>query len=94
LTQLLSEGLGPQDIAMRVLEGYSPEIIDEMPVAYYCPCSRERMERALVALGKEELAKLAEEAPETELSCHFCLKTHVFTPEELHELILQASTKD
>lgn len=83
---LLDSGMTPEDIAFKVLEGLEPDFLDSAEVSYKCNCSRERMERVLISLGKEELHRLIEEQEETEIVCHFCNSKYVFSSEELRLL--------
>ena len=69
------------DVNIKVLED------EEKYPKYECDCSKERMERALISLGKEELKKISEEDGKAELVCHFCNKKYVFNEEELNNLI-------
>ena len=86
VTNLLREGKTPEDIASLVMAGFSPERIGEYPVEYRCDCSRERAERALLCMGKEELYSMADEQPRTEINCHFCNKIYRFGPADLRAL--------
>lgn len=86
VTQMLRDGLTPEQIAFKVLDGFEPNTVNEFPVAYRCDCSRERVERALISLGREELGKMADEQPVTEVDCHFCPKKYRFNPAELRKL--------
>lgn len=83
VTQMLDSGMSAEDISKRVLEGFEPEIMDSFEVSYKCDCSKERVERALVSLGREELDKMAQEENEIEVCCHFCDKKYNFTKEEI-----------
>ncbi len=89
VTQMLENGLTPDEIALMGLKGLDGEILDSWDCEYYCDCSRERTEKVLVALGREELTKLAEEDPVTEVCCHFCDRKYEFTSDELLKLIKQ-----
>lgn len=71
--------------------GLEPEILEEAPLAWFCDCSRERMEKALISLGKKELQSLIDEDNGAELSCHFCHKHYAFTTQALSELMEQAT---
>ena len=71
--------------------GLKPEVLEEMPLRYHCGCSRERMERALISLGRRELGALIEEGQGAELSCHFCHNHYAFTTENLVELVANAT---
>lgn len=89
VTKLLREGATPEQLARMVLEGLSPNILDRLDVEYRCNCSRERVERAIASLGREELHKMAEERPFTEVDCHFCNKKYRYEPDELRALAVQ-----
>lgn len=86
VSSMLRDGKTPEDIAKLALDGFSPQILDESMIGYRCSCSRERMERALISMGREELCRMAEEQPEAELNCHFCGKREIFTSAELRAL--------
>ncbi|MEA5012208.1 MAG: Hsp33 family molecular chaperone HslO [Angelakisella sp.] len=87
VTQMLSEGISIENIALRTLEGMSPKILDERSVEYRCDCTRERVEKALVSLGKDELVQMAEEDGKAEVCCHFCTKKYRFSKDEIFSLI-------
>ena len=86
VTQMLTSGVTAEEMAMKVLDGLTPNVLDEFNCAYKCDCSRERVERALVSLGKDELQKMVEEQENVEVCCHFCDKKYNFTPEEIISL--------
>ena len=72
--------------------GLKPVIIGQTPLSYRCNCSRERMERALIALGKDELSRIIEdEIDGAEITCHFCLKQRRFSQQELKDLLTKAT---
>ena len=70
--------------------GMNPKILERTPVSYTCSCSRERMERALISLGRKELTALIEVDQGAELVCHFCHNKYFFTTEQLRELLKEA----
>jgi len=86
VTTMLAEGMSPQDIALSVLAGSGAQVISTVPVEYRCNCSRDRVERALLNTGRQELLAMAEEQPVTEANCHFCNKIYRFSPKELRSL--------
>lgn len=86
VTKLLDEGMSPSDILFKVLDGFEPEIISEIPVEYRCYCSAQRVERALVSMGKEELYKLSDEQDSFEATCQFCDRQYYFTSSQLKEM--------
>ena len=86
VTQMLSSGMNAESIAMKALEGLEPNVLDDFEVNYRCDCSRSRVEKALIYLGKKELEELAKE-DNTEVKCHFCDKVYNFTSKEINGLI-------
>ncbi len=87
VTQMLTEGKTPEEIALMGLEGLQGEILDSWECSYKCKCSRERTERMLISIGKKDLLSLAEEAEgDTEICCQFCGKKYYFSKEELEGL--------
>lgn len=84
---MLRQNASPDSIALSMLEGLGGEVLDSWNAVYHCDCSRERTEGVLIALGKKELAKLAEEQEETEVCCHFCNKKFKFSTDDLLKLL-------
>ena len=87
VTTLLEEGRTPEQILGSVLGDMGLEVTDTMPVQFHCGCSRERVEKVLLSLGREELQNLIDEGQGAELNCHFCNTNYAFTTEELLRLI-------
>lgn len=86
VTTLMDEGVSIEDILKNALKEFEVEILSEQQVDYVCPCSRERTEKVLLTLGKEDLLKLAEEMPVVTVKCHFCDKKYHFSPMQLRKL--------
>ena len=78
---------GPEVLAERVLKGFSPELLEACEVEYRCYCSRERVLHALLSTGETVIKEMAESQEDTEVSCRFCDKMHIFTPAEIAELL-------
>lgn len=87
VTELLEEGNAPEEILEIVLGEFGLEITDRIPVAFRCDCSRARVEKVLLSLGRKELQELVDEGKEVELHCHFCNKRYVFPVEEVERLM-------
>lgn len=85
ITQMLSDGMTPEEICRHVLSKFELEVLDSSTPEYKCNCSKERVSKALLTLGKEELIDMAND-PVTEVSCHFCEKKYKFTSDEIKEL--------
>jgi len=75
------------EIAKKALKEFEVEVMDEREVKLYCDCSLERIEKALVSIGKDELTNIIEEDGGAEISCHFCNKKYKFQKEDLERLI-------
>lgn len=73
--------------------GMKPVVLDRTPLRYHCACSRHRMEKALISLGRRELQTIIDEDTGAELGCHFCHSQYAFSTEELKEL-LEWATRD
>ncbi len=70
-----------------MLSGFDVELLESSPISYKCYCSRDRVERALISMGVEELEDLLAEQGGCELGCQFCDKVYRYTAGELKELI-------
>ena len=87
VTNLLEEGHTPESLLEKVLEGFDMEINEKVPTEFYCNCSKSRVERALISIGRKELNELIQEGKDVELNCHFCNQNYVFSVEELKEIL-------
>ncbi len=86
VTKMLMDGMTPEQIALRLLDGLEPNLLDEATVSYHCDCSQERTEKVLISLGREELERMAADGEDITVTCHFCHKQYSFTPDALQEL--------
>ena len=82
VTQMLTSGMTPEQICRSVLKKFELDFLDSSSPEYKCNCSKDRVAKALLTLGKDELKEMANE-PVTEVSCHFCDKKYRFTPAEI-----------
>ena len=69
------------------LEGMDLEVTDTLPVEFSCNCSKDRVRKALISIGREELQSMIDDGKEIEVNCHFCNKNYNFTVDELKEMI-------
>ena len=76
-----------QEIFKDVPEEYQPEILAEREIRWECDCSRERIESALLTIGRRDLTEIIEEDGEAELQCQFCCKKYHFNKDELVEIL-------
>lgn len=86
VTTLLEEGNTPEQILEFVLGDLGVEITDTQPVRFACHCSKQRVEKVLVSLGRQELQKLIDEGKDVELNCHFCNTNYVFSVKDLQNI--------
>ncbi len=93
VTALLDQGMTPEDMLNELLGEFGVEITDTVPVEYRCNCSRERIEKALISIGKKELQEMISEGKTIEVNCQFCGKSYSVTVEELQELLKRAVRK-
>ena len=89
----LDEGLSPLDLLRQVLSDFALEVLETAPVEYRCYCSEERVSRALISMGREELTSLIEEQGGAELTCQFCDRVYRFSRADLERLLAEAGGK-
>lgn len=88
VTQMLDGGMSPEDIIRTALKNFEVEVLYEQEIEYKCNCSKDRVEKTLISMGREELKSMAEEMDEAEINCHFCDKIYKFSKAELTALSL------
>jgi molecular chaperone Hsp33 len=86
MTQMLDDGKTCEDILADILGDWELQILDTIPAAFVCNCDRERVEKVVISLGREELGKMIDEGEPVELKCHFCNKAYEFSHDELKKL--------
>lgn len=87
VTKLLDAGYTPQQLLEELLEGMGLEITDTMPARFYCNCSKERVEQAVVSIGKKDIEEMIKEGKDIEVKCHFCNTAYKYTIDELKEIL-------
>ena len=92
VTELLSEGKTPEEILKEALPLFELNLLEEGHTEYRCNCNRERVERALISLGKNDLLELAEDE-ETEVCCQFCPRKYTFASDEIKALAEEDGNK-
>lgn len=86
VTSMLDAGKTPEEMLEIVLAGLDMEVTDTLPSSFYCNCSKERVEKALVSIGAGELQEMIDEGKEVEVKCHFCNTGYVYSVEEMKGL--------
>lgn len=87
VTSMLDGGHTPEEMLSQVLEGLDMEVTDTLPVQFFCNCSKERIEKAIISVGKKEIQSMIDDGETIEVKCHFCNTAYHFTVEELSELL-------
>lgn len=91
VTSMLDRGMTPEEILGEVLDGFDVEVKDTMPAQFYCNCTKERVEKAIISIGKKDIQEMIEDGKPIEVNCHFCGKSYEFLVEELKTLIKKAT---
>ena len=92
ITKMLDSKMTPEEICRHVLADFELEVLDEAQPEYRCNCSRDRVSKALISMGREELSDIMKDE-RTEVCCQFCDKKYVFTPADIAKLIEQSNSK-
>ncbi len=87
VTDALRDGMTAKGLLMQVLSDFDMEVLEESPVEYRCYCSRDRVTRALISMGKKDLQDLIDEQGKAELTCQFCDKVYRYSKEELEAIL-------
>ena len=87
MTAMLDAGMTLQDIIYAILDGFKVEFLQESTFKYQCNCSRDKVTRALISMGREELGKLAAEEENLEITCQFCDCIYEFTNAEIKNIL-------
>ncbi len=91
ITDMIADGMSAEDILFTVTEGFDM-LMENKSVTpkYECKCSKERMEKALISIGKKELEDLIAEQGSAELTCQFCDNKYTFDQNALEALLKEA----
>lgn len=87
VTSMLDQGYAPEKILETVLEGMDIEYTDTMPTKFACNCSKERVEKALISIGRKDIQEMIDDGKEIEMHCHFCNTSYQFQVEELKDIL-------
>ena len=87
VTAMLDNGHTPEEMLNHVLEGLDVEITDTLPAKFDCNCSKERIKKAIISVGKKEIQEMIDDGKDIEVKCHFCNTAYTFSVDELKELL-------
>ncbi|MDO5546959.1 MAG: Hsp33 family molecular chaperone HslO [Eubacteriales bacterium] len=94
MTTMMERGLSLEEIVRTVLDGFSVEFLEEVPIEYRCGCSHSKVTRALISLGKDELTRLRDEEDGIEVTCQFCDKVYNLSHEDIDVLLTAATARE
>ncbi len=87
VTSMLDQGMTPEQLLETVLEGMDVEFTDTVSTEFACNCSKERVEKALISIGRKDIQEMIEDGKDIEMHCHFCNTSYTFTVEELKDIL-------
>lgn len=87
VTDLLDQGMTPEELLQNVLGDIPLEINDRVPARFACNCTKERVEKALISIGRKDIQEMIDDGETIEMNCHFCNKNYYFTVEELRQIL-------
>lgn len=90
ITTLLDVGNTPEMILEYVLGEFGLEINDKIPTRFYCNCTKSRVEKALISVGRKDIQEMIDDNKPIQVNCHFCNQNYEFSVEELRELLKKA----
>ncbi len=90
VTSMLDDGCTPEQMLEHVLDDLDMVVTDTLPAAFKCNCSHERIEKAIISIGKKDIQEMIDEGKEVEVKCHFCNTAYTFSVDELKEILKQA----
>ena len=89
VTNLLEEGHTPESMLEYILGDFGVEITEKIPASFYCNCSKDRVKKAIISIGKKDLKEMVADGKPIEVKCHFCNTAYTFSIEELKEILKQ-----
>ena len=86
VTEMLEEGMTPEMLLEEILGDFGLEITDTLPAQFSCNCSKERITKALISIGKKDVQEMIDDGEPIEVNCHFCNTNYTFSIDELKEI--------
>lgn len=93
VSKMLDDGMSPQEISLKVLEGLTPNLLDECEVKYKCDCDRDRTKRLLMSLNAKEIENMIDDGKPISVECHFCNSKHTFEIDDLKRILALKNEK-
>lgn len=90
VTQMLDAGDTPEEMLNKVFAGMDVEITDTMDTQFVCDCNHDKIEKAIISIGKKDIQEMIDEGKDIEVKCHFCNTAYKFSVEELQDILTRA----
>lgn len=87
VTELLENGMIPEDILRLILKDMNFELLDTIDTEFYCNCSKDRVSKAIMSIGAKDIQEMIDDGKPIEVNCHFCNTNYTFTVDELKEML-------
>ena len=91
VTKILDDGNTPEQLLELLLGDLGLEINGTIPAQYLCDCSRERVEKAMISIGKKDIQEMIDDGKQIEVRCQFCDKIYNFEIDDLKKMLRQSS---
>lgn len=90
VTQMLDAGDTPEEMLNKVFAGMDVEITDTMDTQFVCDCNHDKIEKAIISIGKKDIQEMIDEGKDIEVKCHFCNTAYKFSVDELQDILTRA----
>ena len=90
VTEMLENGMTPENILEHILGDMDLDVLETIPTEFYCNCSKDRVEKAIISIGKKDIQDMIDDGKEIEVNCHFCNTKYTFSVEELKDILEKA----
>lgn len=87
VTAMFEEGLTIEEIVAKIFAGMNYEISDTTPIGYHCNCSKEKVTKAIISIGKKDIKEMVDDNKPIEVNCHFCNTNYIFSVDELKAML-------
>ena len=94
VTELLDHGCTPEGLLEALLGNLGIEVLDTLPTQFHCTCSKERVEKAVASVGREDLQAMIDDGEDIEVKCDFCNSTYKYTVDELKEILKESNEEE
>ena len=94
VTELLDHGCTPEGLLDALLGNLGIEVLDTLPTQFHCNCSKERVEKAVASVGREDLQAMIDDGEDIEVKCDFCNSTNKYTVDELKEILKESNEEE